>query len=101
MDRACALLNDVGLLSEEYYPRAARQVAKLRGVANGPSVGAPPPTSQPAKSQAPTEPSSSSRGTSRLRQRIGPLEHDSLTRIAQQLCRELDIPYSLFQSITD
>lgn len=39
--------------------------------------------------------------TSRLRQRIGPLEHDSLTRIAQQLCRELDIPYSLFQSITD
>ena len=42
------------------------------GVANGPSVGAPPPTSQPAKSQAPTEPSSSSRGTSRLRQRVEP-----------------------------
>ena len=54
------------------YERAARQVAKLRGVANGPSVGAPPPTSQPAKSQAPTEPPGSSRGTSRLRQRIEP-----------------------------
>ena len=54
------------------YERAARQVAKLRGVANGPSVGAPPPTSQPAKSQAPTEPPGSSRGTSRLRQRVEP-----------------------------
>ena len=29
MDRACALLNDVGLLSEEYDPRAARQLGNL------------------------------------------------------------------------
>ncbi|WP_454137769.1 glycoside hydrolase family 15 protein [Microbacterium paulum] len=29
MDRACALLNDVGLLSEEYDPRAARQVGNF------------------------------------------------------------------------
>ena len=67
----CAALGLLLRVSYE-YERAARQVAKLRGVANGPSVGAPPPTSQPAKSQAPTEPSSSSRGTSRLRQRIEP-----------------------------
>ena len=67
----CAALGLLLRVSYE-YERAARQVAKLRGVANGPSVGAPPPTSQPAKSQAPSEPSSSSRGTSRLRQRIEP-----------------------------
>lgn len=29
MDRACALLNDVGLLSEEYDPRAARQLGNF------------------------------------------------------------------------
>ena len=29
MDRACGLLNDVGLLSEEYDPSAARQVGNF------------------------------------------------------------------------
>ena len=49
------------------YDRAARQVAKLRGVANGPSVGSAPQTSQP-----PIPADATSRGTSRLRQRIEP-----------------------------
>ena len=54
------------------YDRAARQVAKLRGVADGVPVGAPPPTSQPAPTQAPPPSEPSARGTNRLRQRIEP-----------------------------
>ncbi len=49
------------------YDRAARQVAKLRGVANGPSIGSAPQTSQP-----PIPADATARGTSRLRQRIEP-----------------------------
>ena len=49
------------------YERAARQVAKLRGVATGPSVGSAPQTSQPPMSADAT-----TRGTSRLRQRVEP-----------------------------
>ena len=54
------------------YDRAARQVAKLRGVADGVPVGAPPPTSQPAPTQAPPASEPMARGTNRLRQRIEP-----------------------------
>ena len=49
------------------YERAARQVAKLRGVATGPSVGSAPQISQP-----PISADATSRGTSRLRQRVEP-----------------------------
>ena len=49
------------------YNRAARQVAKLRGVASGPSVGSAPQAAQP-----PMPVDAGNRGTSRLRQRIEP-----------------------------
>jgi cell division protein FtsW len=50
------------------YDRAARQVAKLRGVASQPSVGSAPATSQP-----PLPAEAANRGTSRLRQRVEPV----------------------------
>jgi len=49
------------------YERAARQVAKLRGLANQTPVGPAPETSQPP---IPTD--AGARGTSRLRQRVEP-----------------------------
>ena len=49
------------------YERAARQVAKLRGLANQAPVGPAPETSQPP---IPTD--AGARGTSRLRQRVEP-----------------------------
>ena len=49
------------------YERAARQVAKLRGLANQAPVGPGPETSQPP---IPTD--AGARGTSRLRQRVEP-----------------------------
>ena len=63
----CAALGLLLRVSYE-YERAARQVAKLRGVASGASQGSPPATSQPPL-QADTSPA---RGTSRLRQRVEP-----------------------------
>jgi cell division protein FtsW len=65
----CAALGLLLRVSWE-YDRAARQVAKLRGVAGGVAVGAPPLTSQPSMSKAPVDPAP--RGTSRLRQRVEP-----------------------------
>ncbi|MEO6155042.1 MAG: putative lipid II flippase FtsW, partial [Thermomonas sp.] len=62
----CAALGLLLRVSYE-YERAARQVAKLRGVASGASVGNPPMTSQP-----PLPADASARGTSRLRQRVEP-----------------------------
>ncbi len=62
----CAALGLLLRVSYE-YERAARQVAKLRGVANGPSVGSAPQTSQP-----PMPADATARGTSRLRQRVEP-----------------------------
>jgi len=49
------------------YERAARQVAKLRGLASQAPVGPGPETSQPP---IPTD--GGTRGTSRLRQRVEP-----------------------------
>ncbi|MES2858891.1 MAG: putative lipid II flippase FtsW [Pseudomonadota bacterium] len=62
----CAALGLLLRVSYE-YDRAARQVAKLRGVASGPSMGSAPQTSQP-----PLVAESSSRGSNRLRQRVEP-----------------------------
>ncbi|MFS8137837.1 MAG: hypothetical protein ACMG50_06915, partial [Thermomonas sp.] len=62
----CAALGLLLRVSYE-YERAARQVAKLRGVGTGASVGTPPATSQP-----PMPADASARGTSRLRQRMEP-----------------------------
>ncbi len=67
----CAALGLLLRVSYE-YERAARQVAKLRGVASGPSIGTPPPTSQPSMSQAPKPGEPAPRGSSRLRQRVEP-----------------------------
>ncbi len=64
----CAALGLLLRVSYE-YERAARQVAKLRGVANGVPHGTPPETSQPPK---PSSNDSPPRGTSRLRQRVEP-----------------------------
>ncbi|HMT38971.1 MAG TPA: putative lipid II flippase FtsW, partial [Thermomonas sp.] len=58
----CAALGVLLRVSYE-YDRAARQVAKLRGVASQPSVGSAPATSQP-----PLPAEAANRGTSRLRQ---------------------------------
>jgi cell division protein FtsW len=49
------------------YERAARQVAKLRGLASRPPAGPGPETAQP-----PLPSDAGARGTSRLRQRIEP-----------------------------
>ena len=65
----CAALGLLLRVSWEYN-RAARQVAKLRGVANGVPVGNPPPTAQPPAPSMPAD--ATTRGTSRLRQRIEP-----------------------------
>ncbi|MEO5963424.1 MAG: putative lipid II flippase FtsW [Thermomonas sp.] len=62
----CAALGLLLRVSYE-YERAARQVAKLRGVGTGTPVGTPPATSQP-----PIPADASTRGTSRLRQRVEP-----------------------------
>ncbi len=62
----CAALGLLLRVSYE-YERAARQVAKLRGVATGAPVGNPPAMSQP-----PIPADASARGTSRLRQRVEP-----------------------------
>jgi len=62
----CAALGLLLRVSYE-YDRAARQVAKLRGVASGPSIGTAPQTSQP-----PLVADTGTRGTSRLRQRVEP-----------------------------
>ncbi|MDI1254278.1 putative lipid II flippase FtsW [Thermomonas sp.] len=62
----CAALGLLLRVSYE-YERAARQVAKLRGVGSAPPVGSPPATSQP-----PIPADASARGTSRLRQRVEP-----------------------------
>ncbi len=62
----CAALGLLLRVSYE-YDRAARQVAKLRGVATGPSIGTAPLTSQP-----PLVNDAGTRGTSRLRQRVEP-----------------------------
>lgn len=64
----CAALGLLLRVSYE-YERAARQVAKLRGVATGVPQGSPPETSQPPKSSTTDAPP---RGTSRLRQRVEP-----------------------------
>ena len=64
----CAALGLLLRVSYE-YERAARQVAKLRGVATGVPHGSPPETSQPPKSPSNDVPP---RGTSRLRQRVEP-----------------------------
>ncbi|RZA14897.1 MAG: putative lipid II flippase FtsW, partial [Lysobacteraceae bacterium] len=64
----CAALGLLLRVSWE-YERAARQVAKLRGVASGAPVGTPPATSQPPMPHAQGD---ASRGTSRLRQRVEP-----------------------------
>ena len=63
----CAALGVLLRVSYE-YDRAARQVAKLRGVASQPSVGSAPETSQP-----PLPAEAANRGTSRLRQRVEPV----------------------------
>ena len=63
----CAALGVLLRVSYE-YDRAARQVAKLRGVASQPSVGSAPATSQP-----PLPAEVANRGTSRLRQRVEPV----------------------------
>ena len=63
----CAALGVLLRVSYE-YDRAARQVAKLRGVASQPSVGSAPATSQP-----PLPGEVANRGTSRLRQRVEPV----------------------------
>ena len=69
----CAALGLLLRVSYE-YERAARQVAKLRGVGAGTPVGTPPATSQaPAAADA-------SRGTSRLRQRMEPTASVTLRR---------------------
>ena len=69
----CAALGVLLRVSYE-YERAARQVAKLRGVGAGTPVGTPPATSQaPAAADA-------SRGTSRLRQRMEPTASVTLRR---------------------
>ena len=62
----CAALGLLLRVSYE-YERAARQVAKLRGVGTGTPVGNPPATSQP-----PVVAEANARGTSRLRQRVEP-----------------------------
>ncbi len=62
----CAALGLLLRVSYE-YDRAARQVAKLRGVATGPSIGSAPQTSQP-----PLVADTGTRGSSRLRQRVEP-----------------------------
>jgi cell division protein FtsW len=62
----CAALGLLLRVSYE-YDRAARQVAKRRGVAAGTAVGAPPATSQP-----PAVVADSGRGSARLRPRIEP-----------------------------
>jgi cell division protein FtsW len=62
----CAALGLLLRVSYE-YERAARQVAKLRGVGNAAPLGSPPATSQP-----PIPSDASARGTSRLRQRVEP-----------------------------
>ena len=62
----CAALGLLLRVSYE-YDRAARQVAKLRGVATGPSIGSAPQTSQP-----PLVADIGTRGSSRLRQRVEP-----------------------------
>ena len=62
----CAALGLLLRVSYE-YERAARQVAKLRGVGSGAPIGAPPATSQ-----APISVDGGARGTSRLRQRVEP-----------------------------
>jgi cell division protein FtsW len=62
----CAALGLLLRVSYE-YERAARQVAKLRGVASGAPVGSAPQTSQP-----PMPADATTRGTSRLRQRVEP-----------------------------
>ncbi len=63
----CAALGVLLRVSYE-YDRAARQVAKLRGVASQPSVGSAPATSQP-----PLPAEAATRGTSHLRQRVEPV----------------------------
>ena len=70
----CAALGVLLRVSYE-YERAARQVAKLRGVGAGTPVGTPPATSQ-----APTATADASRGTSRLRQRMEPTASATLRR---------------------
>src|SRR5690606_690965 len=60
----CAALGLLLRVSWE-YERAARQVAKLRGVASAAPVGSVPQTSQP-----PLPADAGNRGTSRLRQRV-------------------------------
>ncbi|MEF9977321.1 MAG: putative lipid II flippase FtsW [Thermomonas sp.] len=62
----CAALGLLLRVSWE-YDRAARQVAKLRGIASQAPVGPGPETSQPP---IPTD--AGTRGTSRLRQRVEP-----------------------------
>jgi cell division protein FtsW len=62
----CAALGLLLRVSYE-YERAARQVAKLRGVGTAAPQGTPPSTSQP-----PMPVDASARGTSRLRQRVEP-----------------------------
>ncbi len=70
----CAALGVLLRVSYE-YERAARQVAKLRGVGAGAPVGTPPVTSQ-----APAAAADASRGTSRLRQRMEPTASATLRR---------------------
>ena len=70
----CAALGVLLRVSYE-YERAARQVAKLRGVGAGTPVGTPPATSQ-----APAATADASRGTSRLRQRMEPSASATLRR---------------------
>ncbi len=62
----CAALGLLLRVSYE-YERAARQVAKLRGIGTGAPIGTPPAMSQP-----PVPADASARGTSRLRQRVEP-----------------------------
>jgi cell division protein FtsW len=77
----CAALGLLLRVSYE-YDRAARQVAKLRGVANGPSVGSAPQTSQP-----PLPADATARGTSRLRQRVEPNMGSGADAVAASLRR--------------
>ena len=70
----CAALGLLLRVSYE-YERAARQVAKLRGVGSGAPVGA-----TPATAQAPAASTDASRGTSRLRQRMEPTASATLRR---------------------
>jgi cell division protein FtsW len=77
----CAALGLLLRVSYE-YDRAARQVAKLRGVANGPSVGSAPQTSQP-----PLPADATARGTSRLRQRVEPNMGSGADAVATSLRR--------------